>query len=570
MDSTTIKQRWTPLHFASYYGRCEIVKILLDKLSPVSIMLVDTQGRDALYLAAMGGHADVVKLLLGVNCKPLSHAFDGSSPVSVAMSRGHTRCVVFLSSALQQAVIHHKIHGSPQIWSVPSSRKAFPLLQAVTTSNLETVEKTLISLSREGSDLLSLIREHDHFRVNALHVAAWKGYTGVALFLLGKDPTLLNTRDCKGQTPLHYAVRSCSLETVKMILDFHLPSHVSSTSAFGTTSSSISLEKCFPVELEAQNEFGQTPLFYVLKLLSSCDFSDNCDKLDGLPFAKDWHDLMAIKEVLENHGAIPPQLSFYSNIPQNPKSHYLQSVDGDGDDNDDCVEGEGRRWKLDEMSKSREEVENVIREEETRALEEKEEEERILRLFTKPKAQGKDMTMPTDQMTTSCGPTKKRKFMDSRAEKLSHPVQDALQPLPSQLLPLQPLPPQQPLQDPFFKPMSSINFNTFDIQNRARFSLERVDEPTPHVKPGSISKLMDRANTFKSTEQPRSVLGQFFMKLSRLHELGRISHTEKDALKTLAIKQDKAIFAATLALSIDQDETEFLDTLHKICHLALA
>jgi hypothetical protein len=73
---------------------------------------------------------------------------------------------------------------------------------------------------------------------------------------------LLNSRDLTGQTPLHYAVRSGSESVVAELLSF---------------------ESGFKIELNAENQYGQTAFYYAAYLLHCLKRPQNVDLLDNLP-----------------------------------------------------------------------------------------------------------------------------------------------------------------------------------------------------------------------------------------------------------------------------------------------
>jgi hypothetical protein len=68
--------------------------------------------------------------------------------------------------------------------------------------------------------------------------------------------------------------------------------------SFNYTKVKISL-----VELEAQNMYGQTPLFYVLYQLGKCHaFKEHIDDMLGLPYKKEKDNWEAIKTLFIKYG----------------------------------------------------------------------------------------------------------------------------------------------------------------------------------------------------------------------------------------------------------------------------
>jgi ankyrin repeat protein len=83
----------TPLHAAAAFGRLATVKTLLQHKAGIDAY--DRFGLSALGLAAVNGHADLVKYLLGQGAKP--HAAPGfHAPLTLAAANGHDAVVTLL------------------------------------------------------------------------------------------------------------------------------------------------------------------------------------------------------------------------------------------------------------------------------------------------------------------------------------------------------------------------------------------------------------------------------------------------------------------------------------------
>ncbi|XP_027348436.1 ankyrin repeat-containing protein ITN1-like [Abrus precatorius] len=162
---------------------------------------VNELGETALFVAADGGHFDVVKdILQYASDEGLSLKNDiGFDPFHVAASRGHL--------AIVQLLLDH----DPGIIKTVSLSNATPLISAATRGHTRVVD---LLLSRDPSQL-ELSRSNGK---NALHLAARQGHVDVVKLLLEQDPQLARRTDKKGQTALHMAVKGVSCEAVKLIL----------------------------------------------------------------------------------------------------------------------------------------------------------------------------------------------------------------------------------------------------------------------------------------------------------------------------------------------------------------
>ena len=77
----------TPLHHAAWYGRKDVVQLLLDRGAVPN--MANQYGGTPLHSAALGGHKDVVQLLLDRGAKPNMRILDGATPLSLALQNSH-------------------------------------------------------------------------------------------------------------------------------------------------------------------------------------------------------------------------------------------------------------------------------------------------------------------------------------------------------------------------------------------------------------------------------------------------------------------------------------------------
>lgn len=91
----------TPLHEAIRASRTEMVAFLLSKGADVNAR-ISVGGDNALYMAAVDGRADIVKVLLQNDADPAAPSRDGWPPILAALARGHlVAAQAFLDSGVQ-------------------------------------------------------------------------------------------------------------------------------------------------------------------------------------------------------------------------------------------------------------------------------------------------------------------------------------------------------------------------------------------------------------------------------------------------------------------------------------
>ncbi len=88
---------WTPLHLAAFFGRLELVKILLDAGAPMLTISNNNESNLPINAAAAGRRNDVVRLLVERGCPPDARASDqGYTALHLAANNGNVELVEFL------------------------------------------------------------------------------------------------------------------------------------------------------------------------------------------------------------------------------------------------------------------------------------------------------------------------------------------------------------------------------------------------------------------------------------------------------------------------------------------
>jgi ankyrin repeat protein len=88
---------WTPLHLAAFFGRLELVRLLLDAGASMLAKSTNNESNLPINAAAAGRRTDVVRLLVARGCPPDARASDvGYTPLHLAANNGNAELVEFL------------------------------------------------------------------------------------------------------------------------------------------------------------------------------------------------------------------------------------------------------------------------------------------------------------------------------------------------------------------------------------------------------------------------------------------------------------------------------------------
>ncbi|KAK7965799.1 uncharacterized protein PG986_000076 [Apiospora aurea] len=187
----------TPLHLAACYGRTMIAQALLDRESPIDDGIEIDTGTP-LHMAALGGHVDVMKLLIGrgANANAVSDSY--GPVVSAAISSGNREAVKLLVAEGVSLTVDEDRGLDPPLAlaALLSDMSMFEYLVEQYADKLPAQEysKALVKSAEAGradvlNTLLKFEHEHQYFQ-QALEAAVGEENWEVATVLLEKQPGL--------------------------------------------------------------------------------------------------------------------------------------------------------------------------------------------------------------------------------------------------------------------------------------------------------------------------------------------------------------------------------------------
>jgi ankyrin repeat protein len=228
--SQKFPNRFTGLHMASYYGLEKSVESLL--AGNWKINEQDSYGRTPLSLAALYGHAAVVKLLLekGVDVESKDPTW-GQTPISLAAEKGHAAVVKLLLEKGADLDSKDRNSWTPLSWAARNGHDEMVKLLLEKGADPESKDRngwTLLSwAARNGHDaMVKLLPEKgagleskDGCGWTLLLWAARNGHDAMVKLLLEKGVDLEPKDIVYGQTPLSWAARNGHEAVVKLLLE---------------------------------------------------------------------------------------------------------------------------------------------------------------------------------------------------------------------------------------------------------------------------------------------------------------------------------------------------------------
>ena len=210
----------TPLHYAARYGKnitrwddesdpekdvgLEVLKTLLD--AEADINKRDVYELTPLHQAAMRGHKKLVQYLaqqVELDCVDKQ----GSTPLHIAATYGHVEVVTILLAAKARVRLTDK-------------QGQTALHRAAQEGTPEIIDMILESL--DLSERNQFVQDEDDAGNTPLMLSVEAGNSeGVSVFMLKTDSTsFIDTPNCQGEYPLHFASRSGDEQTMRILINY--------------------------------------------------------------------------------------------------------------------------------------------------------------------------------------------------------------------------------------------------------------------------------------------------------------------------------------------------------------
>ncbi|KAM5386800.1 hypothetical protein ACJZ2D_000093 [Fusarium nematophilum] len=188
-----------PIHQAAMNGHTEVVRLLLAN-QEVDADSKDDERLTPFWMAAQEGHDQIVKMLLSKGANPNAiWEKTGRRPIHQAARNGHTEVVRLL-------LANQEVDADPK-----DSNGITPLFCASHQGNYQTFKMLL----DRGADMEAIWQEY-HYR--PIHQAAQGGHLEIVRLLI-ENKVDLNAKEKNGGSPMMLAARGGFLEVVELLIE---------------------------------------------------------------------------------------------------------------------------------------------------------------------------------------------------------------------------------------------------------------------------------------------------------------------------------------------------------------
>ena len=210
----------------------DIVKLLLNYGANPNLQQIN--GQNAYHVAANMGNEEIINLIREAGGNPLSRDKEGNTPFSIALNKGTT----IINAVLGDSYNITDSDGNSPIHIVVKNTKDTKLLQnlidkgfPLDTRNANGYTPLNYAIEADDVDMATILLKKG---ANPFQTIDKKGTNGITIALEKNNKKMLESivkyasgmSDIQGNTILHYAAKTSSVETVKTLLSYGISTNV--------------------------------------------------------------------------------------------------------------------------------------------------------------------------------------------------------------------------------------------------------------------------------------------------------------------------------------------------------
>ena len=214
----------------------EIVKLLLQYGANPNLQEIN--GRNAFHEAAILGDIEIISMIRKAGVNPLSRDKQGNTPFSLVLNKD----IKIIKEVLGKSFNITDSDGNSPVHIIVKNKASIKLLEnlinegyPIDTRNADGYTPLTYAIEQDDVNTALILLEHG---ANPFQTIDKKGTNGVTIALSHNNSQMIanivkyanNMSDIQGNTILHYAAKTCTVDTVKTLLSYGIEKNVKNVS----------------------------------------------------------------------------------------------------------------------------------------------------------------------------------------------------------------------------------------------------------------------------------------------------------------------------------------------------
>lgn len=207
------------LHFAAHKGLVDVMRHICENYD-VDVTVSAENTYQPVHCAAISGRVEILKFLVTQGVSLNAEAGENWTPVHCACQNGHVDTLAYLNTMGCNILALDSVGWSP--------------LHVAIASGCTAIVSYYLDRGCDVESVAGCTDVFHFFGMRSIHLACLSKSLDMVALLLSRDIRLLDQRDDRGLSPLHYASGAGAIEVVQYLLEAGANMYAVDSSGFGS------------------------------------------------------------------------------------------------------------------------------------------------------------------------------------------------------------------------------------------------------------------------------------------------------------------------------------------------